>query len=232
VTDAAKPADAMAALTPQQARFVREYLGDLNATQAAIRAGYSARTADVQGPRLLGNARVAAAVAAGQKRIADRLEISAEKVLSEMAKIAFSNMQDYVSTDGEGGAFVDLSGVDRDKWAAVQEITVDEYTEGRGEAARELKRTKFKLADKRGALVDLGKRLSLWNGRTIVLDLPSIASAEDVSLALGRVVEAVAGGSITPDEGQALASILETRRRSLESIDYERRIAALEARHA
>ncbi len=44
-----------ASLTPKQARFVEEYLIDLNATQAAIRAGYSAKTAEVQGSRLLGN---------------------------------------------------------------------------------------------------------------------------------------------------------------------------------
>lgn len=47
----------LASLTPKQQRFVAEYLVDMNATQAAIRAGYSQKTADVQGPRLFGNVR-------------------------------------------------------------------------------------------------------------------------------------------------------------------------------
>ncbi len=54
-------------LTPKQARFVEEYLIDLNATQAAIRASYSAKTAEVQGSRLLGNVKVREAVEAGMK---------------------------------------------------------------------------------------------------------------------------------------------------------------------
>ena len=68
-------------MTPKQARFVAEYLIDLNATQAAIRAGYSARNADVVGPRLLGNVGIAAAVADGQKALYERLGASAERVM-------------------------------------------------------------------------------------------------------------------------------------------------------
>lgn len=78
----------MRPLTPKQQRFVQEYLIDLNATQAAIRAGYSAKTAEQQGPRLLGNAGVAAAVAAGQVRLASKLELTAEKVLANIARVA------------------------------------------------------------------------------------------------------------------------------------------------
>ena len=66
-------------LTPRQERFVAEYLIDLNATQAAIRAGYSAKTAEVQGPRLLGNVRVAAAIADGQAKRAERNGLIVER---------------------------------------------------------------------------------------------------------------------------------------------------------
>jgi phage terminase small subunit len=72
------------ALNPKQQRFVAEYLKDLNATQAAIRAGYSKHTAQEQGSRLLSNAMVAAAVAKGQNKIAGKLEITAEKVLKDL----------------------------------------------------------------------------------------------------------------------------------------------------
>ncbi len=69
-------------MTPKQTCFVQEYLVDLNATQAAIRAGYSAHTADVQGPRLLGNVGVAAAIQAAQTALSERLEVTAERVVA------------------------------------------------------------------------------------------------------------------------------------------------------
>jgi hypothetical protein len=68
-------------LTPKQRRFVDEYLVDLNATQAAIRAGYSARTANEQGARLLANASVAAAAQSAQLARSQRLRISQDDVL-------------------------------------------------------------------------------------------------------------------------------------------------------
>ncbi len=69
-------------MTPKQTCFVQEYLIDLNATQAAIRAGYSTHTADVQGPRLLGNVGVAAAIQAAQTALSERLEVTAERVVA------------------------------------------------------------------------------------------------------------------------------------------------------
>lgn len=78
----------MAELNLKQQRFVQEYLCDLNAKQAAIRAGYSKRTADVQGSRLLSHASVREAIAAGNKKRASRLELTAEKVLTDITRIA------------------------------------------------------------------------------------------------------------------------------------------------
>lgn len=69
------------ALNPRQATFVREYLVDLNATQAAIRAGYSERTANEQGARLLAHVSVSAAIKAGQDKRAERTDITADYVL-------------------------------------------------------------------------------------------------------------------------------------------------------
>ena len=68
-------------LTPKQRRFVDEYLLDLNATQAAIRAGYSACTANEQGARLLANASIAAAVQSGQNARSERVRITQDDVL-------------------------------------------------------------------------------------------------------------------------------------------------------
>ncbi len=70
-------------LNPKQTRFVQEYLIDLNATQAAIRAGYSKHTAEVQGCRLLRKVQVKAAVAAGQAVIAEKHEITEDWLVGE-----------------------------------------------------------------------------------------------------------------------------------------------------
>lgn len=75
-------------LNPKQERFVAEYLIDLNATQAAIRAGYSAATAEQQGPRLLGHVGVKRAINAGKRRLASKLELTAERVLADISRIA------------------------------------------------------------------------------------------------------------------------------------------------
>lgn len=75
-------------LTPRQQRFIGEYLIDLNATQAAIRAGYSAKTAEVQGPRLLGNIRVAAAIKVAQAKRAEKLELTAASITKHLMAIA------------------------------------------------------------------------------------------------------------------------------------------------
>jgi phage terminase small subunit len=145
--------------------FVREYLKDLNATRAAIAAGYSEKTARKQASRLLTNVDTQKRIEELTAKKVEKLDITVERVLGELAKLAFSNMLDYMNTQEDGSAHVDLSKLTREQAAAIQEVTVDEYTEGGGENARNVKRTKFKLADKRGSLELLGKYLKLFTDR-------------------------------------------------------------------
>lgn len=77
----------MAKLTDKQTAFVREYLVDLNATQAAIRAGYSERTASRIGPQLLGKTCVREAIENAQAKRARRVEIKAEDVLRGVIEV-------------------------------------------------------------------------------------------------------------------------------------------------
>jgi phage terminase small subunit len=79
-------------VTPKQERFVSEYLLDLNGTQAAIRAGYSERGADVQAVRLLGNARVKVAVQEAAAKQHQRLELNADTVLGELMGVAYAKV--------------------------------------------------------------------------------------------------------------------------------------------
>lgn len=88
-------------LTPKQERFVAEYLIDLNATQAAIRAGYSAKTADRIGPELLGKTCVAKAIAGAKQARIERTEIDADWVLKRLARDATADLAELYD---EGGA--------------------------------------------------------------------------------------------------------------------------------
>jgi phage terminase small subunit len=155
----------MTALTRKQARFVAEYLIDLNATQAAIRAGYSARNAGKIGPELLGKTRISSAIDEAHEARSQRTGVTADRVVAELAKIGFANMQDFMKAAPGGDPYLDFSALSRDQAAALQEVTVEDYVEGRGEDKRDVKRVKFKLADKRAALVDLGRHLGLFVDR-------------------------------------------------------------------
>src|SRR5215475_12924278 len=96
-------------LTPRQVRFVAEYLIDANATQAAIRAGYKAKHADVSGCRLLANAKIRAAVDAGEAERAKRTQVTADKVIMELARVAFADPRQLFD---ESGALRDVRGLD------------------------------------------------------------------------------------------------------------------------
>lgn len=152
--------------------FVKEYLVDLNATQAAIRAGYAAKTAEVQGPRLLGNVRVAAAIAQAMGKRAKRLDITADRVLEEIAAIAFAHMGEYATWNGQAVALKDSAEVDP---RAVSEVkqTVNQFGSNVG----------IKLHDKLGALEKLGKHLGMWKDRDQDEDRPLMKAYPDSMMA-------------------------------------------------
>lgn len=149
-------------LNDKQQRFVEEYLIDLNATKAAIRSGYSEKTARSIASELLTNPNIEEAVAVGRKRLSEATAVTAEAVVNELRKLGFSNMADYMRPGSDGDPTLDFSNLTRDQAAALVEVTVEDFKDGRGEDARDVRRVKFKLADKRAALVDLGKHLGLF----------------------------------------------------------------------
>jgi len=149
-------------LSAKQQRFVDEYLIDLNATQAAVRSGYSERTAGAIGRENLQKPLIRAAIEQRQLEIQKATGVTVHRVLMELARIGFANMQDYMRPNEAGDPRLDFSALTRDQAAALQEVTVDEYKEGRGEDAKTVQRIRFKLADKRAALVDIGKHLGMF----------------------------------------------------------------------
>ena len=139
-------------MTDKQERFCEEYMIDLNATQAAIRAGYSPKTAREQAPRLLANVSIQNRIAQLQAEQSRRTGVSADRVVRELAKIAFANASDLIDPE-TASVKLDAS---RDDLAAIQSIKVKSF----GEDGLE---HEIKLADKLRALDLLGKHLGMYN---------------------------------------------------------------------
>ena len=152
----------MADLTAKQQRFVEEYLVDLNATQAAIRAGYSQKTARDIGCENLTKPNIASAITEKMKALSERTEITVDDVVKELALLGFANMLDYVRISEEGEPFIDLSDLTREQAAAISETMVEDYYEGRGEGARQVRKVRLKFHDKKGALTKLGEHLGMF----------------------------------------------------------------------
>lgn len=150
-------------LTPRQQAFVREYLVDLNGTQAAIRAGYSPKTANEQAPRLLANVSVQSAI---QEAMAERSKatgITAERVLQEYAKIAFHDARKLFH---DNGAPKNITEIDDETAGAIAGLDVVEEFSGQGQDRVFVGYTKkYKLADKKGALDSLARHLGMFNDK-------------------------------------------------------------------
>ena len=104
----------MAELTDKQRKFVSEYLVDLNATQAAIRAGYSERNASKIGPELLGKTGVRAAIEAAQSQREKRTLVTVDYVVSSLREVAERCLQRAPVTNAKGKQVQDEQG--RDVW--------------------------------------------------------------------------------------------------------------------
>ena len=140
-------------MTEKQKRFVEEYLIDLNATQAAIRAGYSSKNADKIGHELLGKTRVSEAISKAMAERSRRTGINQDRVLQELARIGFAKITDVVDPD-TAKIKADASEDDR---ACIQSIKIKPNEFG---TEREVK-----LYDKKSALVDIGKHLGMFKER-------------------------------------------------------------------
>jgi phage terminase small subunit len=144
-------------MTDRKRLFVKEYLVDLNATQAALRAGYSAKTANAQGGRLLRDVSVRTAIENGKAARADRLAVSADRVIKELARIAFGDPRDVMSWGPDGVALKDSSALEDDE--AMQVAEVSQTTSATGGSL------KLKKHDKVKALELLGRHIGMWNDK-------------------------------------------------------------------
>jgi phage terminase small subunit len=171
-------------LNARQARFSQEYVLDLNATQAAIRAGYSKKTAGQIGERLLKKVEIAAAIAAAKAERSERTMIGADRVLRELARIAFLDIGKAFT---EGGQLKPLHEMDEDTRRAISGLEVSAlYADGENIGTL----SKIKLSVKLKALELLGRHVGLFDSRVMV--------GGDAENPLTLLVQAVQGSSLKP----------------------------------
>jgi phage terminase small subunit len=150
-------------MTPKQARFVSEYLIDLNATQAAIRAGYSKRTARQQGQENLTKPVIAEAVAKATAEKMAEIDFSSARVLKELARLALFDPRKLFSADGNCKPLVEM---DDDTAMAIAGFETIELFEGTGDGRKNIGvLKKFKLADKGANLERLGRYHKLFTDK-------------------------------------------------------------------
>lgn len=138
-------------LSSKQSRFCHEYIVDLNGTQAAIRAGYSSKTARHQATRLLTKVHVQSKIKALQEDIAKTTDITIAKTLTELARIAFSDVGDYIEVKNNQLTLKDLTLLTKNQTAAIESI--QQTKDG----------LKFKLYNKPQALELIGKHLGMFD---------------------------------------------------------------------
>lgn len=159
-------------MTKKQELFVAEYLIDLNATQAAIRAGYSVKTAEVIGFENLRKPKIAGAIAEKMAERSKRTGVNQDRVVMELAKIAFVNASDVINSDDA----TIKAGATADDTAAIQSVKVKVIPTKEGEGVER----EIRLNDKLKALELLGKHLGMWNDKPDVnVNIPVVISGED-----------------------------------------------------
>lgn len=155
-------------------KFAREYIIDLNGLQAAIRAGYAEKSAHVQASRLLRNDKVKTLIAELTEKKFNKLDISAERILQELARLAFVDIRNLF--DANGG-LKPITELDEDTARAIAGIDHEKLFEhfGKGQAKHVGTTAKIKLADKTRALQLLGQYRKLFTEKVEVTGLEGLA---------------------------------------------------------
>lgn len=162
----------MAKLNAKQQRFVEEYLIDLNATQAAIRAGYSVKTAKEIGCENLTKPNIQEAIAKAMAERSKRTGVNQDRVVLELARIAFANARNIINTE-DGSVRDDAT---EDDLACIQSVKVKTMSGDKGYSEER----EVKLYSKTDALEKLGRHLGMWKDKIdLNVALPVVISGED-----------------------------------------------------
>ena len=176
-------------LTAKERQFVREYLKDLNQTQAAIRAGFHGPHVRTIASRLVAKVNVAAAIEIAMARRAERTRVTIDRVILELARVAFADMADFATWGPKGVRLYPKSKLSIEDTAAIAEV---------GETINKFGRVqRIKLHDKKTAWEMLARHLGMNKEKTIAEFLAIFARTDPAgAAALGRYFQALEQGSI------------------------------------
>jgi phage terminase small subunit len=204
-------------LTPKQERFVAEYLKDLNATQATIRAGYKSKRPDQIGYEHLRKPEIQAALAEARNKQSERTELEADQILRELAMVGFADIGNYFDFSGQDLRMRAAAAIPAEARRAISSIKIKRYVEKQGEYKEPVEIVEFRLCSKIAALEKLGKHLGLFPEKheltgevdvncTITLTDSDRQSILQGALArLGIPVDGSSGTEPVPQDGHALA---------------------------
>lgn len=184
-------------LTPKQQAFVNEYLVDHNATAAAIRAGYSERTANREGSRLLSKVDIQEALQIAQQQQQQRTQITADRVVRECASLGLSDIGDILDFTGTEPRLRPACEIPESARRAISSVKVRRFVEGavgtNGPYTRTVEVVEFKLWDKLSALDKLGKYLGVLkepgNNTNVYINWDSIISGRQADPVEGRIAQ-------------------------------------------
>jgi phage terminase small subunit len=160
--------------------FVKHFLSDpsQDLAQAAVKAGYSEKGARGRATKLMHKDSVQRQLRKFAERAEEQTGITRARILNELGRLGFSDIGNYYEIDN-GHVRFNLGALTRAERAAIQELTIEETTEGKGKNKRAVTRTKLKLANKRESLELLGRHHKLFEENTqgpgvavILVDIP------------------------------------------------------------
>ena len=147
-------------LTPKQQKFVDEYLIDLNATQAAIRAGYSAKTAGWIGQKLVAKSHISESIRKRRDALSKKTEVSQERIVLEMKRLALFDVRNFFRDDGTPIPIKELSDDAAAAIVGLDVVSIGNSESGIGQVI------KYKLPDKNKSLENLAKILGHFERRS------------------------------------------------------------------
>lgn len=187
------PAETPEPVDPREARFIDEFLIDLNGTQAVIRAGYSENGADVQASRLLGKARVSDEIARRKAILSKRFKLSHEQVIREFVKIGMFDCRTCFNDDGSLKQVRDWTAA---MGAAISSIESEDVWAGRGETRVKTGVVhKVRFHDKNAALVQAGKHIGMFVEQPHIEQLWALLPPDIAEILRGLLAERSAGGA-------------------------------------
>lgn len=165
-------------------------VSNFNKTDALTRAGFKKPN---KAHKVFSRPSVVAEMKRREEKVRKRYEVTHERIMAELARVAFSSVLDYLQVEPGGRVYIDLSRADADQLKAIGEVTVDTYVEGRGDEAREVKRVRVKPWNKLEALDKLARHGGLSLDKVKVEG--TVTLVDRITAARRRVAEGGDGDS-------------------------------------